>query len=252
VSPRARLVMFVAGGFGLVALLLWGVGGLPRFGSSESHYADYLNANAVHQRHATNVVGAVTFDYRGFDTLGEEFILFAAVIGVTLLLRSQRDEHDESEARSRAEDRSSGGDTSDAVRLATLALIGPAILLGLYVVGHGQLTPGGGFQGGGVLSAAPVLLFLSGRYLLLRNVHPMHALDLAEGTGAGGFVVVALAGLVAGTAVMANFLPKGEVGSVFSAGTIPVFNVLVGLEVVAGITLVLYEFLEQTLVVRGR
>lgn len=251
-SSRARLAMFFVGGLGLVALLLWGVGGLPRFGSAESHYADYLNANAVHQRHATNVVSAVTFDYRGFDTLGEEFILFAAVMGVTLLLRSQRDEHDEDAVRSRADDRRSGGDTSDAVRVATLALIGPAILLGLYVVAHGQLTPGGGFQGGAVLAAAPVLLFLSGRYLLLRSVHPMHALDLAEGAGAGGFTVVALAGLVVGSAVMANFLPKGEVGSVFSGGTIPVFNVLVGLEVAAGITLVLYEFLEQTLVVRGR
>jgi len=29
---------------------------------------------AVPQRHVSNVVGAVVLDYRGFDTLGEEFI----------------------------------------------------------------------------------------------------------------------------------------------------------------------------------
>jgi multicomponent Na+:H+ antiporter subunit B len=80
----------------------------------------------------------------------------------------------------------------------------------------------------------------------------MHALDLGEGLGAGGVVAVALAGAVAGSAVMANFIGKGQVGSPFSGGTLPVFNVLVGLEVAAGITLVLYEFLEQTLVIRGR
>ena len=102
-----------------------------------------------------------------------------------------------------------------------------------------------------VLAAAPLLLFLSGRYLLLRNVHPMHALDLGEGTGAGGFVVLALLGAVLGSAVMANFIGKGQPGSPFSGGTIAVFNVLVGLEVVAGVTLVLYEFMEQTLFVRG-
>src|SRR5262249_7112279 len=112
------------------------------------------------------------------------------------------------------------------------------------------LTPGGGFQGGVVLAAAPVLLYLSGRYLLLRSVHPMHALDLSEGTGAGGFVLVALTGALVGPAVRADFIGKGQVGSVFSGGTVPVFNVLVGLEVGAGLTLVLYEFLEQTLVVR--
>jgi multicomponent Na+:H+ antiporter subunit B len=242
--------MFLVGVAGLVVLFMAGVGGLPGFGRSQSEYAAYLNANSVHQRHATNVVSAVTFDYRGIDTLGEEFILFAAVVGVTLLLRSQRDERDPGSPGVRAGEHGAA-DASDAVRVASLALIGPSILLGLYVVAHGQLTPGGGFQGGVVLAAAPLLLFLSGRSLTLRNVHPMHALDLAEGTGAGGFVVVALAGAVVGSAVMANFIGLGQVGSVFSGGTIPVFNVLVGLEVAAGVTLVLYEFLEQTLAARS-
>jgi multicomponent Na+:H+ antiporter subunit B len=247
---RTRLALFLAGGAGLVALLLWGVGGLPGFGGYDHAYGQYLNANAVQERHATNVVGSVVFDYRGFDTLGEEFILFAAVMGVTLLLRSQRDE-EEGGLRDRAEERRAT-DTSDAVRVMALGLIGPVVLLGLYVVAHGILTPGGGFQGGVVLAAAPLLLFLSGRYLLLTTVHPMHALDLAEGTGAGAFVAIGLAGLVFGTAFLANFMGLGQIGSVFSGGTIAVLNWAVGLEVVAGVTLVLYEFLEQTLAIRER
>ena len=192
----------------------------------------------------------MVFDYRGFDTLAEEFILFAAVMGVTLLLRSQRDEQ-EGTLRDRAEGRRAT-DTSDAVRVVSLALIGPTIVLGLYVVSHGHLTPGGGFQGGALLAAAPLLLFVSGRYLLLRTVHPMHALDLAEGMGAVGFVAVGLAGVVAGSAFLTNVFGLGQVGSIFAAGTIPALNVVVGLEVVGGITLVLYEFLEQTLAIRDR
>jgi multicomponent Na+:H+ antiporter subunit B len=249
-SVRARMALFAVAGAGLVLLLLWGVAGLPRFGESRSEYARTLNAHAVHERHATNVVSAVTFDYRGLDTMGEEFILFAAVMGVTLLLRSQRGE-EEGTPHDRAEGRRAQ-DTSDAVRVAALALIGPAIVLGLSVVAHGQLTPGGGFQGGVVLAAAPALLYLSGRLLRLRSVHPEHALDLGEGTGAAGFVVIGLLGLMLGSAFLANFIGKGATGSVFSAGTIPILNVLVGLEVVAGLTLVLFEFLEQTLVLRGR
>ncbi len=35
---------------------------------------------AVPERHATAVVTSINFDYRAFDTLGEEFILFAAVL----------------------------------------------------------------------------------------------------------------------------------------------------------------------------
>ena len=48
----------------------------------------------VPERHATAVVTAINFDYRGFDTMGEEFILFAAVLGLALLLREPREERD--------------------------------------------------------------------------------------------------------------------------------------------------------------
>ena len=251
-SSTVRRNVFLVFGAGLAVLLLWSFGGLPDFGHYAGPYGDILNASSIPERQTTAVVSAINFDYRGFDTLGEEFILFAAVMGVTLLLRSQRGEDEEEGSLRERGDLREAGDTSDAVRIASLGLIGPAVLLGLYVIAHGHLTPGGGFQGGVVLTAAPLLLFVAGRYLLLRTVHPMHALDLVEGAGAGGFVVLGLAGLAAASAYLANFIGLGQVGSVFSGGTLPVLNLLVGLEVMAGVTLVLYEFLEQTLVMRER
>lgn len=39
------------------------------------------------QATANNIVTAVVFDYRGFDTLGEATVLFAAVIAVSALFR---------------------------------------------------------------------------------------------------------------------------------------------------------------------
>jgi multicomponent Na+:H+ antiporter subunit B len=48
-----------------------------------------------------------------------------------------------------------------------------------------------------------------------------------------------------------NFLPLGQAGNIFSGGMLPLINLSVGLEVVAGVVLVIYEFLEQTLMVRG-
>ena len=91
----------------------------------------------------TNSVVAVAFDYRGFDTLGEEFILFISVVGVVVLLRRVRDEQPEQEGDLPAEQRRS----SESERWAGAALLGPVIVLAAYVVTHGQLTPGGGFQG---------------------------------------------------------------------------------------------------------
>jgi multicomponent Na+:H+ antiporter subunit B len=233
----------VAGG-----LLLWGLSALPPYGVYPGPYGDVLNRVAVAERKATNVVAAVTFDYRGVDTMGEEFILFAAVVGVAVLLRAQRDEREEPPDEDAADRRAPG--TSNAVRILGLALVGPVVLFGLYMVAHGHLTPGGGFQGGVVLATGALLVFLSGEYVTLRRVRPVALIDLSESSGAGGYVAVGLLGLAAGAAFLQNVLPLGQPGALFSAGTILPLNLAVGLEVAGGLVLLLSEFLEQTLVVR--
>ena len=57
-----------------------------------SAYARMLNELAPRQRHVTDVVSAISFDYRGIDTLFEEFILLSAVAGISVLLRPLSDE----------------------------------------------------------------------------------------------------------------------------------------------------------------
>jgi multicomponent Na+:H+ antiporter subunit B len=245
-TPVIRRRAFVPAAAVVGALLVWGATGLPPTGVYRGPYGLVLNQVAVAERHATNVVAAVTFDYRGVDTMGEEFILFAAVIGVAILLRAMRGEA-EYEPQEAARGRRVPG-TSNAVRVVGLALLGPIVLFGIYVVAHGHLTPGGGFQGGVVLATGALLVYLSGEYVTLRRVRPENSIDLAEALGAGGYVVVGLFGLVAGGSFLANTLPLGTAGTLLSAGTIPVINLAVGLEVAAGFTLLLSEFLEQTLV----
>jgi multicomponent Na+:H+ antiporter subunit B len=247
-SAARRVVLFVPAAIGVAVLLGWGLAGLPRFGASGGPYGSMIRAVAVHQRHATNVVDAVVFDYRSFDTLGEEFIFLAAVIGVTMLLRAQREES-EGPPRDIEED-GPGVPVSDAVRVASLALVAPLAAFGMYLVVHGHLTPGGGFQGGVVLGSAPVLVYLSGRYRAFRALTPVDALDLEEGAGAAGFVLVGLVGMIASGVFLENVFPLGRVGAVFSAGMMPILNLTVGLEIAAGVVLVVSEFLEQTLIVR--
>src|SRR5204863_2912231 len=120
-SRAARLALFAGSGLVLAALLVWGLTGLPKFGDFQGEYGRILNSAAGSERHVTNVVAAVVFDYRGFDTLGEEFILFAAVMAVALLLR---------EARS-GEERRVDEARSDVVRAVGLFAVGPTVVLGL-------------------------------------------------------------------------------------------------------------------------
>ena len=249
-NPRARTFVFVVAAAGFGVFLLWGFSGLPSFGTAHSSYATLLNAASVRERHITDVVTAVNFDYRGVDTMGEEFIFFAAVTGVLLLLRPQHDE-----GPGHVADMATGRHvppTSDAVRILGLALVGPTILFGIYVVAHGHLTPGGGFQGGVILATGVLLIYLAGEYDHLKGLYPTSFVEAGEAIGAGAYVVIGLAGLLTGAAFLDNVLPLGRIGQLNSAGIVPLIDVAVGVEVAAGFVLLLSAFLEQTLVLRRK
>jgi multicomponent Na+:H+ antiporter subunit B len=157
------------------------------------------------------------------------------------LLRVLRREHEEGE---RAPARPV---PSFAARAMGAALVGPVVVLGAYVTAHGHLTPGGGFSGGVVVAGALLLAYAAGQGVRLRRVGSIALLEGVEALGAAGFLALALAGLIAGGALLDNFLPLGTSGMLLSAGTIPVGNVAVGIEVAGAVALVLAEFLEQAL-----
>jgi multicomponent Na+:H+ antiporter subunit B len=249
VSGRARLLLGTGSLAGLGALLLWAVGGLPAFGHPRGPYADLAPKIMLDERHVTNTITGVTFDLRGFDTLGEELILFVAALGATVLLRAQRGEREAREAAEAEERR--GPATAESLRAIGAVLVGPVLLLGAYIVVHGALTPGGGFQGGVILAGALLLVYAAGQVAAVQRVRPVSLVEVTDAVGAAAYVLVALGGLVFGVAAMDNFLPLGTTGSLLSGGTVPVLSVAVGVEVTAAVTLVLTEMVDQMLL-QGR
>jgi multicomponent Na+:H+ antiporter subunit B len=156
-SRRARLALFAVAAAALAVTLGVGLAGLPSFGSQLTAYARMLNDLAPRQRHVTDVVSAITFDYRGIDTLFEEFILLAAVAGISVLLRPFSDE-----ARELPEDKAPDRripPPSPAVWLLAVVLSSLLVLAGLETVTHGVLTPGGGFQAGVILASALYVVY---------------------------------------------------------------------------------------------
>jgi multicomponent Na+:H+ antiporter subunit B len=236
---------------GFLGLLVWGMTGLPGSGDRQGAVASTIARVAVPERHATNVVTTVTLDYRGFDTLGEEMILFTAALGLVMLLREQRDERKERSDDDKAEGRKAPR-TSEGLRVFALALVGPTVLLGLYIVAHGAVTPGGGFQGGVILATSLLLVYLSGKYLVLRKLTPIPVLEAGEASGAVAFALIGLGGLIASGVYLQNFIPLGTPKTVLSGGTIPLLYIAIGLEVAGAFMLTFLEFLDQTLLVRGR
>jgi multicomponent Na+:H+ antiporter subunit B len=249
VTRTARLVV-AGGGLAVLAVVLaLALLDLPRFGHAPKDYGDAAVRATVVERHVSEAVTGVTFDVRGFDTLGEELILFVAAIGSAVLLRAERTEGAAEEAAAREDER--GPSTSDALRAFGAAMVGPFVLLGLYIVAHGHMTPGGGFQGGVIAAGALLLVYAAGQVAALQRVRPLPLVEVTEAVGALAYALVAIGGLVFAAVVMANFLPLGSPGKLLSGGTIPVLSVAVGVEVTGALTLIFSEFLEQMLLRRS-
>jgi multicomponent Na+:H+ antiporter subunit B len=248
-TPTQRRWIVCVALAGLAAFYLWGMSGLPAFGHYPGPYGFAILRLAVPQTNATGVVSAVNFSYRGFDTLGEEFILFAAAAGVAIVLRRLRDERERS-ADDEAADRDVPS-TSGAVRMVALLFTGPVLVVGWWLATHAQANPSGGFQGGVILATAFVLVYLSGEFLVLKRFSPAALTDAVEAVGAGGFAAIGLAAVPMGLAFLTDYLPLGQVpGAVSSSGTIALISFFVGLEVGAAFLLIIGEMLDQTLLIR--
>jgi multicomponent Na+:H+ antiporter subunit B len=249
VTRRARLGLFAGAGTGLAAVLVIGFVHLPPFAHAHELTGALVNLTEPTLRHATDVVTALNFDIRAFDTLGEEFILFVSVTGVALLLRGMRDEegHEDKRTTPGIEEHRFAG-ASDGLKLFSLVLIPVLLAFGAYLVFHGQLTPGGGFQGGIVLAAGPVAILLAGRYLSMKRVAPRVLLEAAHSLGAAGYALIGLGGLIFTGIYLDDYLPLGIPGHLLSSGIMPLNSIAVGLEVTGAFLLTWTEFLDQSLI----
>jgi multicomponent Na+:H+ antiporter subunit B len=243
VTRRLRIAIFLPALAVLAVLFTWALVAIPKFGDYRGPYGYVLNRVVVPERHMSNVVTAVVFDYRGFDTMGEEFIFFIAVTGVVLLLRSQ----EKDDAGELTDDV-----RSDGVRVGGTLAVGLAILVGLWLVAFGFVTPGGGFQGGAALASGVLLLFLTASWKAWAGVGDSRVLDPLEGIGAGGYAVVGLVALAKGLPFLTNMLGPGKSGTLVSGGSAPFVNWCSALAVSASLLILFAEFLEAYVVPLAR
>jgi multicomponent Na+:H+ antiporter subunit B len=236
-----RLAVFGAGVLGVGFLLVWGVLDLPSFGHYAGPYGDIVTKVVEPQRHMANAVTAVVFDYRGFDTMGEELILFSAASAVAMLLREIK-ERDTIQV-------------VDAIRSDALAGFGvlgaiATLLLALYVVAHGFISPGGGFQGGVVLATAFLIVFLTVEYHAYERLATTRFAEPLESFGAGAYVAIGLVGLGLGFSFLENFLPLGVTGRLRSGGSAAIVNWASALAVAGAFVLIFSEYLEGNMAAR--
>ena len=106
----------------------------------------------------------------------------------------------------------------------------------LYIIFHGHLSPGGGFQGGVLMVAVVTILYLGHGYETTTRALSAHLLHGTEGFASVMYVALALLGVCAGAQFCENILYQhGAVGDLYSSGTIFWMNLTVGVKVLTGV-----------------
>ena len=124
------------------------------------------------------------------------------------------------------------------VKRITQLMVPSIFILGVYVVLHGHLTPGGGFAGGVLIAGCFALMVLAyGSEKTKSEVRKWRA-SFFESFGILIFWFVALLGLIQGSYFFYNTIAKvnpGKPFQLFSAGIIPLCNIAIGIEVAAAL-----------------
>ena len=139
--------------------------------------------------------------------------------------------------------------TSLVIQTVTRVMMQFLLMFGLSLIVHGHLTPGGGFQGGVVIGATFILLGLAFNKEEGRRAAPDKSVRTAASFGILIYIMVGLIGILAGYNFLTNkwmkFPPLGELGELFSGGSLFWINIGVGLTVSAIAMELFYAFLEE-------
>jgi multicomponent Na+:H+ antiporter subunit B len=213
---------------GLTFILIVITSQMP-IGHTPTVVGNAILAQAPAQIGATNIVTSVVLAYRGLDTLGELSILFAAASVVGLLMSGL------GQQSTKTDEEDSGFITTRAVDLMFPLLL----VIGFCIFTHGHLTPGGGFQGGVILAVA----FFMGVLVRPKQTTLDHQLiSMIESFSGVTFIVIGLWALFSQGNFLQPLLSNGEFGTLWSAGTLPLLYLAVGLKVgaeLAGLLLTL-------------
>jgi multicomponent Na+:H+ antiporter subunit B len=224
--------------FTVLAVLMFGVIFARMIGDyserqSVSALAEHYLTTVPQELGAPNVVTGILITFRGFDTLGEVAVLFMVAASVGLLLSNKPD------AGPKPKTAAKPRRPSELVENGAEVILPLIFLFGAYVIMNGHLSAGGGFQGGAVVASAVMLLLLAKPSARLHHGF----LSITESLAGVLYVSIGILGLIFAAGFLdSHILPKGQFGTLFSAGAIPLISTLLGIKVGAELSVIIDRF----------
>ncbi len=215
-------------------LLLYGTAEFPMWGDpaspASSHLSNHYIEKGYDETMVPNLVTAVLADYRGFDTMFETAVIFCAGLACFLLLRDYtkkkewfyrhvptgvilqiKDTDRSLPVGKEFEQVDRDYVPADLIIKNVCRILIPFIqIYALYVIAHGDYSPGGGFQGGVIFGSSLILLAISYNLKTLVNRVKEKALGILCAAGVLIYTGIGLLCMIMG----GNFLDYSKLASI--------------------------------------
>jgi len=181
-----------------------------------------------------NIISTNYLNVRLFDTIIEVLVFAIAALGVRYYLtaRGRRREAD-------------AIPESRVVRVAADVLLPPIVLLGIYIVLHGHLSPGGGFAGGVIAGTGLLLAAIALCTETVRSRISSSVLEWVEWAVLCGIIVLAVVPVTLSRPALANPIGPGTMGRLLSGGTTLLYSMLIGVKVFVGSWVIVRRFIDH-------
>ncbi len=174
------------------------------------------------QTQAENAVTSIYLNFRVFDTIFETLMLLISVIAAIHLSRHDEDHLFSGEKITRL-------DQHISEKGFVFTLIPIVLLLGIYIIFNGHLSPGGGFQGGAVLSGALICVWL---------VRPANNIDFSTYSLLEKSAFLLIITFTVCFAVSNIYLKFPEINVYYLIA----MNILIGIKVFLGLSIIFFRF----------
>jgi len=192
----------------------------------DPYLRDLYVSRFAHEIGGSNAVTAIYLGYRVYDTLLEALMLLISVVAVSHLSWHGETKVTDGKRSILREDKA----------VFIVRIICPVILLvGLYLVTHGHVSAGGGFQGGVLIAS-----FFICRYM----VHDIYDIKIDKFANLEKLIFASLtliAVLVVSLGVIAHW-PTGHL-VLFQNTYLIMMNALIGLKVTCSFTILCYRYI---------
>lgn len=220
----------------IIATLLLTVSYLPPYGEAgnpvNNEVTERYIEKGMEETGAVNIVAGVILDYRAFDTFGESCVLFVAACSVMMLMKKDKKGKKEENLQNYNPKR------DPVIKQLAMVLVPFNLMLGIYVVLNGHLSPGGGFSGGAIMGASLILFSSAYGYRRVRPIFTEKLIKIVTFVSLTFYAVAKGYSFFTGANHLHSIINPGTPGRIMSAGIILPLNIAVGFVV----TMTMYSF----------